>query len=258
MLTHLPKLLLTLVLVTGFSLFSNAQTWAVGVPLNQVVISNFAFKSQFQLPGCFPQASVNFNFFLPSVSGVQYYLKVTSIDANSAYMMPGNDTLAVGDSIAVNGGTNTKSIYYYAATASTDFKAALYAAGTPTTAGQPYPYNIVNQAWISNLMICNEGLSAQVSAACTVQNNPTSVASTRFDGIHYSSPTSSNNYQFEFNEITSATRVQLYTLTGSLCVSQELPIGSSRIDGSMLPSGIYLMVLSNGNETKKEKVLITK
>lgn len=225
--------------------------------MNQLVISNFAQKSQFLLPGCFPTSSVDFHFYLPTVAGVQYYFKITSIDPNSAYMMPGNDTLAIGDSIAVNAGNDTRSVFYFASAASMPFIADLYAAGTPTTAGQFYPCNITNQMWISNQMICQEGLSAQVSGGCSVQTNPTQITDQTISSIEFISPTSSNQYQLELNKVNAPSQVKLFSLTGELLLSKNIPVGSSSMDCHSLPSGMYLVVLSNKYGTRKEKLVIT-
>lgn len=234
---------------------SLAQTWTAGVPMNQIITPNFMVKDAAQLPGCFPGASVNFNFVLPSVGGVQYYLKVTSIDANSAYRMPTQDTLAVGDSIAVSSGSNTMSIYYFAASATSNFTADLYAVGTPTTAGQAYPCATV-QMWISNLMICNEGLSAQVQASCTVMSGPTAVASTSLHEVHIVTPAASNHYQIELNNLTGTNSIQIVSATGQVVKQLQTREAALKLACNELADDMYVLKVSGDSGKYTTKFIV--
>lgn len=255
--SSLSKLIFIISCMIGISINTNAQTWTVGVAMNQLVISNFAQTGSGLLTGCFPSASSTFHTYLPTVAGIQYYWKITSIDPNSAYLMPGNDTLIVGDSVAVNSGSDTRTLYYFAGTAITSFKADLYAAGTPTTSGQFYPCNISTQLWISNMMICPEGLSAQVSGSCAVQSNPTLVEQqVALSSLTIEAPNAYNHYHMQVNGITEATDIKLYSVTGEIIVSQKGIMPTAQVDCSALGAGIYFITLSNEKGIRKEKVLI--
>lgn len=243
MTSSLRKLITLLVLfILAQQVTTQAQAWTAGVPMNQIIMPSFMVKSAAQLPGCFPDAAVTFNFVLPTVTGIQYYLKVTSIDPNSAYKLPTLDTLAVGDSIAVNGGSNSLSLYYFAASASSAFNADLYAAGTPTTAGQAYPCATV-QLWMSNLMICNEGLSAQVQGNCTIMSGPTETANLVTNELSIVSPTLLNNHQLGIRGLVGRNTIHINSITGQPIKKVNAVNSTVIIDCSMLSDGIYILMV---------------
>ena len=117
--------------------------------------------------------------------------------------------------------------------------------------------NITNQLWMSNLMFCPDNWTAQVSGACSVQSNPTQITDQTISSIDFISPTSSNQYQLELNKVNAPSQVKLFSLTGELLMTKNIPAGSSTMDCHSLPSGMYLVVLSNEYGTRKEKLVIT-
>jgi hypothetical protein len=80
--------------------------------------------------------------------------------------MPGNDTLATGDSILIPGGGNLYSLYFFLGGGLLDM--SIKAVGVPTTVGQVHPCQ-PNNLWMSNLMICDEGLSPVINNNCMVE-----------------------------------------------------------------------------------------
>lgn len=140
---------------------STAQNWTVGVPVDMVITSNL-FHSNF----CFPTADQHFTVDGSITTGVNYYLYVDSVSPDSVYIMPGMDTLAVGDSIFLPSGGNLFSLYFFHGGGLLNM--SVKAKGIPTVAFDEHPCQ-PNNLWMSNLMICDEGLSPIISNNCQVQ-----------------------------------------------------------------------------------------
>ncbi len=140
---------------------SKSQNWTVGTPVNMVVNTNL-FHSNY----CYPTADQHFLINGSTISGVNYYLYVNSAPLDSVYLMPGNDTLTTGDSILIPGGGNLYSLYFFLGGGLLDM--SIKAVGIPTTVGQVHPCQ-PNNLWMSDLMICDEGLSPVINNNCMVE-----------------------------------------------------------------------------------------
>lgn len=147
---------------------SKSQNWTVGSPVNMVVNTNL-FHSNY----CYPTADQHFLIDGSTISGISYYLYVNSAPLDSVYLMPGNDTLTTGDSILIPGGGNLYSLYFFLGGGLLDM--SIKAVGVPTTIGQSHPCQPSN-LWMSNLMICDEGLTPVINNNCVVEAGTSLIA----------------------------------------------------------------------------------
>jgi hypothetical protein len=160
-------------LVAFVATASDAQNWTVGVPVN-MLITSYTFVG-----GCTPNADATFNFPASTALGVDHVAYITAVDppGGSATIVPGIAGGAVGDSMVIDAsvvrsltvaaGTNTVTL---------EFRAV----GTPTQAGDVHPCGGPS-TWISNLMLCPEGLIASFNLTCTVQPGTIGIAEASSD-----------------------------------------------------------------------------
>ncbi|MBL8001895.1 MAG: T9SS type A sorting domain-containing protein [Flavobacteriales bacterium] len=204
-----------------------AQNWTVGVPVNMQV-SEIAVNGGGCSPG--PQATLYLDH--PAVDGITYYYEVTSI-VNGVYtMVPGPaGILMVGDTIHVPANFIT-TVFNQQAAGSLQMR--VIAAGTPTTAGQVHPCT-ASMFWMSNLMLCNEGLSTTLSSGCTVQPGST-------QGI---ADLAGSNAWFS-NNGTSIRLTDASIRTAQLVDAQGRVVATTNNSGGMLelgtlPTGMYVV-----------------
>lgn len=249
---QITKSILILLIFISKAYNSNAQTWAVGTPVNQTILVNaFGYGA---LGGCTPSPDVTWNFIAPTVTGVQFSLIVSATDPNSAYIMPGNDTLAINDTIQLVGGNNFISLYYFASNPNpTPIQFNLYAKGTPQTSGQAYPCNLNFINLISNLLICPETLSGTIPTNCTVIGNPTYLNEDDYSQLTINYPNSGNNYKLTTN--VPINEMSIYTLNGQRIISNT---NSNSIDCNNLSNGIYVVKMIYKNSVQSYKLNISK
>lgn len=233
--------LLGFCLLFSFGTPVSAQTWTVGTPVDTTLSAQFIGYGA--LTGCFPSASAVYNFSVPAVSGIQFSLVVNSVDANSCYIMPGNDTLQTGDTIWLSSGPNQLSVFYFAATNTVLLQMSFRATGTPTTMGQFWPCNMPSPfMYMSNLMFCPEGLNGNITTNCTVLpgSNPT--------GMHQDD---AEHWVLQYPNAANGNRVQL-SRPASLSVldlqgRRILHVPQAReVELGHLPAGLYLIHLQSG------------
>lgn len=254
---RLQKILcLAMITIGSFTLTSSAQTWTVGTPVNTTVITDFLGYGA--LTGCFPSATATWNFTIPLVSGIQFYAKVTAVDSNSCYIMPGNDTLQVGDSIAINSSSNSISLYCYNNSATTPVKMDLRAVGTPTTAGQGYACVPTTLLWMSNLGICPDGLGAQVPSTCNVMSGPTDLHSATLADYQFISPSVLNHYMAQLRNVDMNSQVSITAITGQTVQKVQVNGPAVSLNFGNLSNGIYIITAVANGIRHSEKVEILK
>lgn len=229
-----------------------AQTWTVGIPVDTTLSAQFIGYGA--LTGCFPSASAVYNFNIPSVSGIQFSLVVNSVDANSCYIMPGNDTLQTGDTIWLNSGVNQLSVFYFAPSNTLPLQMSFRATGTPTTMGQPWPCNLPSPfMYMSNLMFCPEGLNGNISTNCTVLpgSNPTGINREHAEQWVLQYPVAANGNRLQLGRTSNLT---VYDLQGR----KILHVPQAReVELAHLPSGLYLVRLQSGKASTSTQLQIT-
>lgn len=225
---------------------TNAQSWVVGQPVNMQLSSLGHYTG-----GCYPTADFNTTISGSPVSGVSYYVVINSVQPNSVYITPGNDTIATGDSIKLTPGINTISFYGFGTAGLVDL--IFVAMGTPTTAGQAHPC-AANNIWLSNLLLCDEGLSLNLQNNCTVLSNAglndLAAASPILE-----LPNAANNYQLS---VTNINNLQTCFISNTAGIRTELSNSTDNsklvVDCNNLVSGIYFvsfLTLDNKVITKK-------
>ncbi|HEX5001008.1 MAG TPA: T9SS type A sorting domain-containing protein [Bacteroidia bacterium] len=220
---------------------SFGQPWTVGYPVQVTLTSVGGFTG-----GCSPNADFTFSFPGSAVTGVSYYLIVTATpQPNQVYLTPGNDTLAVGDSIFMAPGTNSYGVYCFSGSGgSVSFD--IVAAGIPTTAGEAYPCSV--PLWLSNLLLCPEGLINGVSNNCQVQSSTgISENNSLQPDIIYPSHLNGNQLQVK----GACDNVQLSDITGKILVQQSGTDVSFNLNGYC--SGIYIVTVASGTGTTSIK-----
>ncbi len=139
----------------------HAQNWIVGDPVDMLLYSHTSYG------GCTPVPDQTFTLEPSPVTGVGYKAIITAIDppTGSVSILPGLSNGVVGSGLAIDTAVE-RSILLAPGTTSAviEFRAM----GTPTTAGEAHPCT-ASPFWLSNLMLCPEGLIPVINNACTVQ-----------------------------------------------------------------------------------------
>jgi hypothetical protein len=247
----------TLFLIVSSISNTKAQNWVVGVPVNAVVVPNLIDENASVL-GCFPNPSKNISFTTPIVSGISYYLKVTSVDANKCFFSgpTGNDTLAIGDSIPVNSGMNTKSISYYGTTLINPVQLDLRAVGTPTTSGQPHCCNITTTVGISNLLFCPEGITLFLPTNCTVTGGTVSILDLKDKTYQFIQPAANNNFTASIINPDINSMIMLISSTGKIIRSVKAKNGINLMPCNDVSNGIYMITSMSNGKQHTEKLSI--
>ncbi|MBK8845736.1 MAG: T9SS type A sorting domain-containing protein [Bacteroidetes bacterium] len=246
----MKKILLLLAIVIKVSGVS-AQQWVVGQPVNQLILPSALGYAA--LDGCYPNPSVNWTLNVPSVPGVQFSLVVKSADANSMFVLPGNDTLAIGDSVKISGSNFIFSIYYFSTAAPTqplDFD--LVATGIPTQAGAAYPCNLSMLIFMSNLLLCPDGLSGTIPANCTVLLNSAIEENSSLAGV-INWPSEQNNFTLNIDNLKPGTRVSVFSIHGNLIEELTTEIAEVQLDFLDKAPGVYLLRIKHGNNVSSSK-----
>lgn len=223
----MKKVLIISLLLSNFSM---AQPWVQNYPVVDTITS-----VGFNVGGCYPNADEKITISTLSVSGMQFGAIISACPANLVYKMPGNDTLQVGDTIPVTGGS--WEFYCYAGNGYVTMDFVAY--GTPTTAGQTYPCgNLAN--WLNDLLLCPEGLQNALNNGCSVVSSA-GIATNKDEHFNIAFPNPQNNYQLS---VESLSRIKYLVISGvdGKVINTEPSAGSDlHISCSTLSSGIYLM-----------------
>ena len=216
--------LFTAVLLTGSVA---AQTWTVGTPA--------AFKwsqATYSGGGCYPGPDQNLFFSAPSVYGVQYVAIVDAVSpvATNQIAPYGLTPLNVGDTVEVVPGS-PNSIYFPSGTGSMTL--SYWAIGTPTTAGQSYPCTF-SDLWMSNMMLCPEGLSTTVQGSCTVQAGTAGITGNVANDPAITFPSAANGWTLNVAN-SSLASAKVLDITGKT-ITRKFPANLSG-----LPDGIYVV-----------------
>lgn len=244
----MKKIYLIAFLLFNFN-FINAQNWTVGVPVDMSIsyLTRYAF-------GCAPQPDFSMNIVLPNVTGIQYLAIVDSVQ-DIAVIVSNNDTLLQGDTLVLSPGDNNYSVSFLNGTGNISFN--FKAIGTPSTAGQTHPCAF-NDIWMSNLLLCNEGLTLNVPTNCTV-DAATAISSLENNASFIQFPNSGNHFQLQLNNNKSYNFIGIYDITGKQIFSNTTShSGTISIPCEKLNSGIYFIKLNQNNTFSTHKFVINK
>lgn len=245
------KKIYALLIISTLALCNNsktqAQNWTVGVPVDMSIsyLTKYAFA-------CAPnQADFTMNIILNSVGGIQYMAIVDSVQ-DIAILFNTTDTLNQGDTLYLTQGNNNYSVSFVNGTGNISFN--FKAVGTPTTAGQNHPCAF-NDLWMSNLMLCNEGLTRNVQNTCTVD------AATGIENLVAENdivfPNASNNYMLSLNSSNKFDKVGIFDISGKLVISEERHSNKNvALNCQGLNSGIYFVSITQNNQTATYKFVI--
>ena len=218
------KRTLTLLLTATSIAITTAQNWTVGVPVNFQLTEVNLWGG-----GCFPTADQTFYIDPSAVSGIQHIAIVSAVTPPGVNtVVPGPPSpLSVGDTIILTG-SGARSVYFPTGTGTLDLK--IFAVGTPTTAGQVHPC-VYNTLWISNLGICPEALSHNLSTTCTVQPGGVGIAEPPVQpSIEF--PSALNGWRLWAE---GAARLDVVDATGSTIMTST----GNNADANGLVSGVY-------------------
>lgn len=206
-----------------------AQNWIVGVP------AAFKWSELTLFGGCDPAPDQNITFSAPGVSGVEYVAIVDAVTPPGTNLIAplGTGPLNVGDTVDLVVGP-PNSVYFPSGSGSMSL--SFWAIGTPTTAGQAHPCTF-NALWLSNLMLCPEGLTKTVQATCTVQPGTVGIGGVDREGPAISFPSAANGWMLSARDAFRASAVVL-DATGQV-IARALPA-----DLSGRPNGVYLLQLT--------------
>lgn len=218
----------------------NAQTWTVGIPVEET-FSNLILYGN----GCYPSQDGAFNFPSSLVTGVDHIAIVTAVDpSGSILVVPGPvDALELGDTIWITT-TETRQIFYPAGygVVSLEFKAV----GTPEVVGQAYPCS-GSDFWISDMGICPETLSQFLQTDCMTDGS-TGVDEMAVERHWFIAPSEANGGRIELRDVISGS-VQVLDLQGRLVgASITMMDHGGNVDMGAMPNGLYVVraIGSNG------------
>ena len=246
----LKVFVLQLFLAAGFFSNSYSQSWIVGTPVNMYLTTLTHFGG-----GCYPQADFIFHIQGSQVTGVNFVAIVTSVPPNSVFITPGQDTLAIGDTILLSPGMNNVSVYFFNGSGSVNFE--FRAIGVPVTAGQQHPCNAAPN-WISNLLLCVEGLTNTLINNCTVSAN-TGISNYNVTQAQILFPVFENNYSLQILNAQETSQVTVFGLSGNYITSKRNS-GETIITLSLaeLKSGIYFLSITSGDRTHSYRFPVLK
>ncbi len=210
-----------------------AQNWIVGVP------AAFKWSELTLFGGCDPAPDQNITFSAPGVSGVEYVAIVDAVTPPGTNLIAplGPGPLNVGDTVdLVVGPPNT--VYFPSGSGSMSL--SFWAIGTPTTAGQAHPCTF-NALWLSNLMLCPEGLTKTVQATCVVQPGTVEVQEAQANDVLLL-PSAANGWTLSAPGSHSGSAL-LLDATGQV-IARKLPA-----DLSGRPNGVYLLQVTRPDGT---------
>lgn len=166
-----------------------------------------------------------------------------------------NDTVALGDTLLLNPGNNFYTFSFVNGPGNISFN--VKAIGTPTTAGQTHPCAF-NDAWTSNLLLCNEELTLSLQNDCAV-NAFTNIESIFNDNSNIQFPNANNQYQLQLNGLQNVSSISLFDVTGKV-VKQLGQTTQSNINIPLqeLNAGVYFVSVTQNASQSISKFVINK
>jgi hypothetical protein len=236
---------MTLALALFATTTAHAQNWIVGQPVDMQVSSIAVYGG-----GCWPDLQAHLNFGLPAVAGVTYYYLVTDIIDGTYTVTPGPaGPLSIGDTITIHPAQET---LVYNEAASGGLFMQVWATGTPTTAGQVHPC-VMGDLWMSNLLLCFEGLNCLLQTNCTTEISNAIDAAMPNDALSFTLPTAGNGYQLQVN---GAASVRVVDMQGRVVATEE---GTGlRMHLGALPAGAYLLHMERNGQVRTERVVVAR
>ncbi len=169
---------LTLASALALTCTLTAQNWTVGVPVDVQISTVTVYGG-----GCAPDPQATLFIPLLPVTGVTYYYRVVNTNGGTYTMVPGPaNVLAAGDTVHVPT-TQITEVYNQAGAGGLELE--VRAEGTPTVAGETHPC-APNNLWMSNLLLCNEGLNCLIQLSCQTVAGSTGVEENTADQVWYS------------------------------------------------------------------------
>ena len=218
------------------SLTCSAQNWVVGEPVNMLLYTQTFYG------GCNPNADYTYTFPSSPVSGVDYLVKITAMDPPDGVVeiLPGLPDGGLGDELVFDASVQRTMTFGNGTTsAALEFRAQ----GTPTTAGESHPCG-ASAFWISNLMLCPEGLFPNVDDGCTVQGGATTITDTELPAPVIDLPSALNGQRLSIGlPALETANARIIDATGRIVLSRFLVQGGTFVLSSM-PDGTYLLQLS--------------
>ena len=257
-----------LFLVASFTLLQvNAQTWTVGVPVNQTIIDypdnilTTLYCYNLNFPNGMDQ---EFRLALPQVSGINYYVIIDyATNPTHTYQLrqPGVNTqsMMLGDSMQIipTGAVDTIRVSYagYETEVSVKFKAI----GTPVAAGELYPCGSTDDGWFYQPIGCwmpTNPNPLTYLTDCVVQ------ASVSIDGLTGSGNVVIFPNPFRINTTLFSSvkncSVRIFDVTGKVVRNinsvTDFPL---TVERGNLSAGVYVVVLrtENGNAQRVKLIV---
>lgn len=249
-------------LIAFFTIYNaNAQTWTVGVPVNETIIdypANIYVNDYCYLLNAPNDQVAEFNLALPPVSGINYYLIVdyttTSLDSFKFRQGTNVQILQLGDSMLLSPDT-AATIHLSYAGSTNEVSVTFKAIGTPLTAGENYPCGSTNDGWYNLPVLCWEPQNADQSTYLTncVVQSPTGLddmdGRTEFS-IYPNPATETLNISLSENR---KSQIEIFDAMGRLVKEIELS-QSTQINIADLSDGLYFIHLKN-NSHKTQKFI---
>ncbi len=207
----------------------HAQNWEVGVPVD-VLISNITVYGG----GCAPGVQATLFMPLLPVDGVNYYYRVINTNGGTYTMVPGPaNVLNVGDTVHF---PTTQITEVYNTANQGGLEMEVRAEGTPTTPGQTHPC-ASNDLWLSNLLLCNEGLTSVISLSCETQPSTVGIDE-ETTTLSFIAPLAANGFQLQVLDAQVHVVRVLDAQGRVVCTSTG---STSRMDLSTQPDGVYVL-----------------
>ena len=193
--THIPCIILLVCLLKPFDLSGQAQQYTFAVPVLDTIYTLVPYSQD----SCFPVFDVELNANLFSVTGIDLYLVIDSINAplGSVWTNPGSilnvgDTLPVPSSDTVSG--NYKFLFTQGAGGSVSCR--LMAEGMATVPGETYICDSLNV--LMTMATCANGMDLIGADTCTVI-----CGSPPLSGFKYKISASGNGFLVDFIDTSS-------------------------------------------------------
>jgi len=225
-----------LLLALATTATTQAQNWTVGTPVDMQISAITVYGG-----GCYPGVQANLLFPVTPVDGLTYYYRVINTNGADYTMVPGPaNVLAVGDTVHV---PTTQITEVYNTQNFGGLEMEIRVEGTPTTVGQAHPCAF-NDLWLSNLLLCNEGLTSVISLNCVTIAGGVGIEEGNTNVLHFIAPLATNGYQLQVIDTEVAT-ARVLDLQGRVVSSANG--ASPRMDMGTQPDGVYVIQAERTN-----------
>ena len=219
-------------LLSAFALTAStsfAQNWIVGQQFDTQLSAVTVYGG-----GCYPAAQAVLAFGTTPVDGVYFYYKVISVSTDGEWtMLPGPVTaLSVGDTVHMN---PVNQLVFNSGTYGA-MQLEVWAEGTPTTAGQAHPCTF-SDLWMSNLLLCNEGLSCTIASSCATEIG-SGMADTEVGTLTLIPPSPANGFNLQLTG-GSINGGRILDLQGRMIAT--LSNAQQGVGLDAVPNGVYVL-----------------